>query len=265
MSSVLATSPKSVASKRSPSASRHLQSLMDRLEDVSHGNRRLARQHGRKRRDFCAQVGRGHDPVDEAETIRLLGADLLSGQKELEGSACANQAREALRAAVTGDEPEVDLGLAELRRLGRDAERAGHRELAPAAERIAVDRGNGRLAQMLDQVEHLLAADRSLTPARRRLPGQLVDVCPGDERLLPRPGDDHHTHGVIVSKRGKRLVQLVEGLRAHGIQDARTIERHARDRIVTVDEESVQRVGVVSAHKGAVRILKYTLWLRRRR
>ena len=130
----------------------------------------LRRQRGRERRDFCAQVRRGHDPIDEAEPIRLLGADLLSGQKELEGPACANQAREALRAAVTGDEPEVDLGLAELRGIGRNAERAGHRELAPAAERVAVDRGNGRLAQMLD---------RGRTPAGRgsQCSRPLVGVC----------------------------------------------------------------------------------------
>ena len=44
MSSVLATSPKSVASKRRPSATRHLQALVNGLDDVAHGDRRLARQ-----------------------------------------------------------------------------------------------------------------------------------------------------------------------------------------------------------------------------
>ena len=107
---------------------------------------------------FGGQVRRRHHAVDEPEAMRLLRADLLSGQKKLEGHAGANEPRQALGAAVPGDEPEIDLGLAELRRVGGDAKRARHRELAAAAERVAVDRGNRRLAELLEEIEDLLAA-----------------------------------------------------------------------------------------------------------
>ena len=118
--------------------------------------------------------------------MRLLRADRLSGQKELERRAGANQTRQTLGAAVAGDEPEIDLGLTELRRVGGDAKRARHRQLAAAAERVAVDRGDRRLAELLDEIEDLLAAERVVAPARRTLLRQLVDVRPGHERLLPR-------------------------------------------------------------------------------
>ena len=46
-------------------------------------------------------------------------------------------------------------------------------------------------------------------------------------------------------------LQLVERLRAQGVQDARTVDRHARDGTVAVNEEILQRVGVVSVHRRA--------------
>ena len=51
----------------------------------------------------------------------------------------ADEPRQPLRAAEAGDDPELDLGLAEARRGGGDAQVARHRQLAAAAEREAVD------------------------------------------------------------------------------------------------------------------------------
>ena len=74
--------------------------------------------------------------------MRLLRADLLSRQKKFERHAGADEPGQTLGAAIPGDEPEIDLRLAELRRIGCDAERARHRQLAAAAERVPVDRGD---------------------------------------------------------------------------------------------------------------------------
>ena len=63
-------------------------------------------------------------------------------QVHLQRLGAADQAWEPLRAAETGDDPEVDLGLPEGGRLPRDAEVAAHRELAPAAECAGVDGGD---------------------------------------------------------------------------------------------------------------------------
>ena len=79
-----------------------------------------------------------------------------------------------------------------MRGVGRDAKRAGHRELAAAAEREAVDGGDDRLAEILDDVEDVLARQRVLAAGRRRLRGQLVDVGAGNKRLVARTGDDDH-------------------------------------------------------------------------
>ena len=49
-----------------------------------------------------------------------------------------------LRAAEAGDDPEVDLGLAEGRRARGEPDVAGHRDLAAAAEREPVDGGDRR-------------------------------------------------------------------------------------------------------------------------
>ena len=116
----------------------------------------------------------------------LGGGHVLAGEEHLERAAAADQPRQPLRAGIAGDDPEVDLGLPEPRRVGGDPERAGHRQLAAAAEREAVDRGDHRFAEVLDQVEDVLPRPRMFAAADRRLHRQLVDVGAGDERLLAR-------------------------------------------------------------------------------
>src|SRR5262245_33527485 len=88
--------------------------------------------------------------------MRLLRADGLAGQNELERAALSDQARQPLRAATAGEQSQLDLGLAELRALDRDADGARHCRLATAAQRKAVDCRDHRLAEILDEIEHLL-------------------------------------------------------------------------------------------------------------
>ena len=86
------------------------------------------------------------------------GALIISPERmSLQGPAFADQARQALGAAAAGKETELHLGLAELGAFNRDPDGAGHRRLAAAAERKAVDRRDHRLAEILDEIEHLLA------------------------------------------------------------------------------------------------------------
>ena len=88
--------------------------------------------------------------------MRFRRHHVLAGQQHLERAAAADQPRQPLRAGVAGDDAEIDLRLAEARGVGGDPDRAGHRQLAAAAEREAVDRGNDRLAEVLDQIEDVL-------------------------------------------------------------------------------------------------------------
>ena len=77
----------------------------------------------------------------------LLGlerVDAPAGEDQLHRPLLADHAGQALGAAAAGDDPERDLGLAELGRLGGDDHVAGQRQLAAAAERPARDRGDQR-------------------------------------------------------------------------------------------------------------------------
>ena len=104
----------------------------------------------RERARLGHQLGRRHDAIDEADAQRVVRRDGIAGEQQLERAPAADEPRQALRSGVAGNQPEVDFGLSELRGVGREAHRAGHRQLAAAAEREPVDGGNHRLAEVLD-------------------------------------------------------------------------------------------------------------------
>ncbi len=88
-----------------------------------------------------------HDLRDETQASGLLGANLPAGQDELHGPGGADRARQPLRAAGTGNDPELDLGLPEDGVAPGDEHVAGHRELATAPQRVpphGSDRGRRR-------------------------------------------------------------------------------------------------------------------------
>src|SRR5437762_3425651 len=85
------------------------------------------------------------DLVHQAQPLRLLAADGITADDHRERLVDADETRQALRAASTRNEAELDLGLAEPRRLHRDAPVTRHRQLEPAAERGAVNGGDDRL------------------------------------------------------------------------------------------------------------------------
>src|SRR5438045_5190927 len=97
------------------------------------------------------------DRVHEAHPQRLLRVDHPAREDQLLRNPEAADPREALRSAPAGDDPEVDLGLAEARLARRVADVAAERELAAAAERETVDRGDRRLRHLLEEVRGFVA------------------------------------------------------------------------------------------------------------
>ena len=88
-----------------------------------------------------------------------LGVDDGPGEKELQRALPRpDQTRQALGAAVAGDDAELDLGLAEAGVVRGDAQRAGHGQFAAAAQRKSLDACDHRLAQRLNAPEDGLAA-----------------------------------------------------------------------------------------------------------
>src|SRR6202521_5957098 len=132
------------------------------------------------------QFSRRDDLVDEPDTKGLLRADRLSGQDELQRATLANETWQALRSAAARNESERDFGLAELRTLRRDPDRARHRRLTATAERETIDGRDNRLPQILDDIEHLLSKTAGLFCFVRRDMRELADIGAGDERLVAR-------------------------------------------------------------------------------
>ena len=129
------------------------------------------------------EVARLHR-VHEAEGGSLLGAHRIAGQRHGEGLLRPDQAGQALRAPGPGNEAELDLGQAELRRRRGDAGMAGERQFEAAAKGHAVDRCHDGLRGAVDPGQDV-GQDR-----RAGRLAELGDVRPSDEQLARRRDDD---------------------------------------------------------------------------
>src|SRR5258708_2198700 len=94
---------------------------------------------------------------------------LVADDKDVEGLGAADQPRHPLRAAEARRDAEVRLGLPHPRGLLDEPEVAGHRDLAAAPERVAVDRRDDGLREPLD-LPHDTVAE----------PDERVDVVAGE-------------------------------------------------------------------------------------
>src|SRR6185295_15717999 len=127
-----------------------LQSLVHRFERELHGERSVGKDLLHYRLRTRHQLRGGNDLVHEADAVRLLRADRCAGKDQLQRAAFTDQSRKALGSAAARNDPQRNLGLTELRVLRGDPERARHGRLATAAKRKAIDRGDHRLAEVLD-------------------------------------------------------------------------------------------------------------------
>src|SRR5437870_2946547 len=223
-----------------------LQSLVHRLERELHGERSvgkdLLQDHLRTRH----QLRGGNDLVHEADAVRLLRADRCAGKNQLQRAAFTDQPREALCSAAARNDAQRNLGLAELRVLRGDPERASHGRLATAAERKAIDRGDHRLADILDQVENRLAERARLFSFDRRDTGQLVDVGSGDERLVAGPCKDDAAHGGVIPRVLEGRSEVLPGPPVQGVEHLRAIQRDVGDGALLLVEDVLE--GVWRAH-----------------
>src|SRR5437870_2420750 len=89
--------------------------------------------------------------------MSFLRTDDFSGENQLQSAAFSDQARQTLCSAAAGNDAELNFRLTKLRRLCGNSNRASHRCFAAAAEGEAVNRGDHRLAKILDQIEDILS------------------------------------------------------------------------------------------------------------
>ena len=184
--------------------------------------------------------------VDEPDAIGLLRADHLAGQDELQGAALADQPRQPLRSAAARNESQRDFGLAEFRVLHRDPDGAGHRRLAAAAERKAIDGRDHRLAEILDEIEHLLSEAAGLFGLERADMRELADVGAGDERLVAGAGQDDAAHRGVVPRILEGGPQILPGRRIQGVEHLGPIDGHIGDRALFLVEDIRERQSLLS-------------------
>ena len=190
MSSVAVTMPKSEASSRHASANGiSSPRLMASMAYRSAIGGLAASSAASARASFirsAAGTTRLTNPIASASDAE----NRITRQNQLHRLRLADQARQPLRAGKSWNQPEVDLRLAEPCGVGRDAQRTRHGELAAAAEREAVDGRDDRLAEPLDEIEHVLPGQRALPRALGRVARDLVDVGAGDEGFVASAGHD---------------------------------------------------------------------------
>ncbi len=185
------------------------------------------------------QVRGRDDVVDELHGLGAVEPDLVALEQELERVGRAHHARDALRAACAGEEPDLDLGQAEarLRIVGRDAVMAGKRQLEAAAHRGAVERRDPRLAAGFElavgqretarEIEHhrvggFLALGLENRHVVVTLLFQHREVGAAAERILAR-GDDRALDGGVP----RDLVdQRVELLHDRGVDHVHRLAGH---------------------------------------
>src|SRR5687768_16638120 len=91
----------------------HVHAAVYRLDAGLHGDRPLRQDEPEHFLRRLHQLGLRHHLVHEADAARFLGRYGPAGDHELERDPLADEPRKPLRSAVTGDDPQVDLRLAE--------------------------------------------------------------------------------------------------------------------------------------------------------
>ena len=173
-----------------------------------------------------------HRPVHEPDLRGLRPGDGRPAEDHVERLLRAHQARQALRAPGSGRHADPHLGLTEARVRSAHAVVAGHRELQPATEGVAVDGGDHRLPTGFALVDRIAEVGLALRPG-----AEALDVGAGDEG--PPAARHHYRRNFIVGRgAGKRLHDAARHSDAEGV-----------DRGI-VDEDEAHPAALFILHKG---------------
>ncbi len=129
-------------------------------------------------------------------SLRRRGVDHLARVDELRRPAGADDPRQSLATAEPRDDSDVNLGLTELRAVRGDPDVAGEGEFAAATQGVSVDRRDDRLVATGHRVAEPPAHLGEGAHLQRGQPDHLLDIRAGDERLVPRPGQDDRADGL---------------------------------------------------------------------
>ena len=197
--------------------------------------RRERRELVRERARRVERAARFGQPVGETHAQRFVAADAAAGEDEVERVRVADQARQADRAAVDERHTPPPAEHAEHRVARRDAQVAPQRELEPARDRVALDRGDHRLRRAAsasgpsDRRRRRSPRCRASSPtAFRSAPAQ--NVPPAPVRIA--------TSRVVVGvERAERVGERAAVARSTALRTCGPIDGHDRDRAVVFDDD----------------------------
>ena len=153
---------------------------VDRQRAVARRSRRRAR--ARPPAPPPGSVSRLTIPI----SCRALGADRVAGEGELHRQVVRDPARQPQQRAGGGDQPALDLGDAEARVARGHDQVARERDLEPAGQRVALDRGDQRLARRRARRCRRSRGPRRTAARRPRTPS---GPCPA-QNVPPGAGED---------------------------------------------------------------------------
>ena len=144
---------------------------------------------------------------DEPDVVRLVDGDAAAGEDEVGGQPGAQPPQRQLRPAAAGYQADGDLGQAEHRVLVRNDDVAAHRELAAAAERVAVHGGHRGLGQVSHPAER--RAEHLALPQDLRVGHGVafLEIRARAERLRPR-GAEHDRPDAGVAARSAQAAAM---------------------------------------------------------
>src|SRR5438445_2098166 len=153
---------------------------------VGDRDRRCATRLGDDGRERLVELGRRAHPVDESDRARLGRTHVIVQERQLLGAAHADDARQPQDRAV-GDEAVARRAETENGIVGGHAEIAGERQLQAAADRVAVQDGDGDLRHVFQAVEGAVPVPVERRADRSR--GERGPVHPRAERATGPPDD----------------------------------------------------------------------------
>jgi hypothetical protein len=218
---------------------RHAESLVEtRLgQPVRHG--RPLGQPLRELQRLVLELLRGNHAVHEADPQRLLGVDDIREQDHLHGLGRADEAGKEVRPPAVRDEPHPREGFEEARRVSRDAQVGGQRDVHPGSRRHAVDAADDRLLEPLHAEDAAVQALDEGAPEiaveeRRRDDLAAALLIAARRERASGAGEDDHSHRGVGLELDEDALDLTHHGLVHGVERLGPVEGQGHDAVVSM-------------------------------
>ena len=169
--------------------------------------------------------------VDESDLLRPLRRNVITRHNQLQRSSLSYQMSKSLRTTEAGNQAQIYLGLSEYRILSRDANMAGHRQFATAAQGKTVYGGNHRLIALLNRRKYFLANLSKLPPVDLIEVGHLRNVSSRRKCPVTFTRNNNALHIVVIVHFLHHLAEFFNDRLVEGVHFISSVERQRQDTI----------------------------------